>query len=142
MKQSRYFYIVLAILCISVFGLSLWKVEEETIQTSSTALSNKLIGWGIKREKDHKQPDLGRENKRLLEEYHGMAMGKENSKQVYLTFDEGYEAGYTEKILEVLKNNNVKACFFITAHYLNSQPQLVQKMIEEGHTVRKPYRKS
>lgn len=62
-------------------------------------------------------------------------MGNKQNKYVYLTFDEGYEAGYTEKILEVLKNNNVKACFFITAHYLNSKPELVQKMIQQGHTI-------
>ena len=47
----------------------------------------------------------------------------------------GYEAGYMEKILEVLKQNNVKACFFITAHYLNTQPDLVKRMIDEGHIV-------
>ena len=43
--------------------------------------------------------------------------------------------GYTEKILEVLKQNNVKATFFITAHYVNTEPELVQKMIDEGHII-------
>ena len=47
----------------------------------------------------------------------------------------GYEAGYTEKILEVLKQNNVKATFFITAHYVNTQPELVKRMIDEGHII-------
>lgn len=54
---------------------------------------------------------------------------------VYLTFDEGYENGYTAKILDVLKEKNVRATFFITLAYLNSSPELVQRMIEEGHTV-------
>lgn len=62
-------------------------------------------------------------------------MGNSQDKYVYLTFDEGYEAGYTEKILEVLKNNQVKACFFITAHYLNTQSDLVKQMVEQGHIV-------
>ncbi len=62
-------------------------------------------------------------------------MGNKQDKYVYLTFDEGYEAGYTEKILEVLKNNQVKACFFITAHYLNTQSDLVKQMLEQGHIV-------
>ena len=62
-------------------------------------------------------------------------MGNKQNKYVYLTFDEGYEAGYTEKILEVLKNNQVKACFFITAHYLNTQSDLVKQMLEQGHIV-------
>ena len=62
-------------------------------------------------------------------------MEKKKKKKVYLTFDNGYEAGYTEKILEVLKQNAVKACFFVTAHYVNSKPELVQQMINEGHIV-------
>lgn len=142
MKRYYYFFVLFSILCISVFCISLLQINEPIVETSSTVLSNKTIGWGIKRAKDHQQPDLGSENKRLLDEYKGLAMGDNNSQYVYLTFDEGYEAGYTEKILEVLKNNNVKACFFITAHYLNTEPQLLQRMIEEGHTVRKSYSKS
>lgn len=62
-------------------------------------------------------------------------MGSENSNSIYLTFDLGYEAGYTEQILDVLKENDVKAIFFITGHYLNSEPELVKRMIEEGHIV-------
>ena len=93
----------------------------------------------IKREKDHKQPDLGAKNKELIEKYNGIAMGKEDSKNVYLTFDNGYEAGYTAKILDVLKENNVKAVFFVTAHYVNSAPELVQRMIDEGHILRESH---
>jgi len=52
-----------------------------------------------------------------------------------LTFDEGYEAGYTENILRILKENDVKATFFITAHYLNTAPELVERMIAEGHSI-------
>lgn len=135
MKKNSYFFAVIAILCVSVFSISALNTNPESIETSTSVLSNKSISWGIKRAADHKQPDLGSENKRLIQQYNGIAMGKENSKQVYLTFDMGYEAGYTPKILEVLKNNNVKACFFITAHYLNTQPDLVQRMIDEGHIV-------
>lgn len=96
---------------------------------------NKKIGWGIKRNDNHEQPDLGKENKELIDKYDGIAMGNNNDKFVYLTFDLGFEAGYTDKILDVLKDNNVKACFFITAHYLNTHPELVKRMIEEGHDV-------
>ena len=62
-------------------------------------------------------------------------MGNNADKYIYLTFDEGYEAGYTSQILDTLKENNVKATFFITAHYLNTQPELVKRMIDEGHIV-------
>ena len=110
--------------------------NEETSQiVSSTNLSNKKIGWGIKRNNNHQQPDLGKENKKILEENKGIAMGNNEKKYIYLTFDEGYEAGYTKQILETLKENEVKATFFITAHYLNTQPELVKQMIDEGHIV-------
>ncbi len=59
---------------------------------------------------------------------------KDNN-NLYLTFDEGYEAGYTEKMLDVLKENNVKATFFITGHYLNTNEELVKRMINEGHII-------
>ena len=65
----------------------------------------------------------------------GIAIGNPDKKYVYLTFDEGYEAGYTSKILDVLKENDVKAAFFITGHYLNSASDLVKRMIDEGHIV-------
>lgn len=109
---------------------------QKTIQTSAnTSLSNKKIEWGIKRGKDHAQPDLGSENERVIKETNGICMGNSNNPYIYLTFDCGYEAGYTEKILEVLKQNNVKATFFITGHYLNTAEDTVKRMIDEGHIV-------
>lgn len=128
--------IIIGIITICLFTMSVILLEDnKTVTTSSQALSTKKIEWGIKRNDNHEQPDLGATNKKIIDDYKGIAMGNSESKKVYLTFDEGYEAGYTEKILEVLKQNEVKACFFITAHYVNTQPELVQKMIDEGHTI-------
>lgn len=62
-------------------------------------------------------------------------MGNNEKKYVYLTFDEGYEAGYTSRILQVLKENQVSATFFITAHYVNTSEELVKEMIENGHII-------
>lgn len=109
-------------------------VSSQVIEDFS-AITNKKIAWGIKRADNHDQPDVGKENKRVIEEYNGMCMGNSEKKYVYLTFDAGYEAGYTDKILDTLKQNDVKATFFITGHYLNTQPELVQKMIENGNIV-------
>lgn len=105
------------------------------IFTSSGTIDSKTIRWGIKRAKDNKQPDLGKKNKQILEKNGGICLGKDGRKIIYLTFDEGYEAGYTEKILNTLKENNVKATFFITSHYLNTASKLVERMIKEGHCV-------
>lgn len=137
--MKKFIWIIPVLLLIIVAGIMLCKSDSETaidsIYTNVGTLSNKKIGWGIKRNDNHEQPDLGAKNKELLEQYEGIAMGNKEEKTVYLTFDEGYEAGYTEKILDVLKENNVKATFFITAHYVNTQPELVKRMIDEGHIV-------
>ena len=136
-KNSSKIIKMLALLLI-IFSLTLINAtneEEKSILTSSEGLSNKKIGWGIKRNDNHEQPDLGKSNKEILEKSNGIAMGNNTDKYIYLTFDEGYEAGYTTQILETLKENDVKATFFITAHYLNTQPELVKQMIDEGHIV-------
>lgn len=98
-------------------------------------LPNNKIGWGIKRNDNFEQPDVGKKNMEILDKYQGIYMGNKEKKYIYLTFDMGYEAGYTEKILEVLKQNDVKATFFITAHYVNTQSELVKRMIDEGHII-------
>ena len=127
---------VIMLLFIFTFSIIQSKRNKNAVQVSSnSALSNQKIGWGIKREKDHKQPDLGAKNKQIIDKYNGIAMGNKEKKYVYLTFDEGYEAGYTPKILEILNQNDVKACFFITAHFLNTQEDLVKQMIDDGHIV-------
>lgn len=127
-------FIVIALFCMCVLEVS-HKKKEESLSISAEALSNKKIGWGIKRADNNEQPDLGSKNKELLDKYDGIAMGNTAKKQVYLTFDEGYEAGYTPKLLQVLKQNNVTATFFLTAHFINTQPELVQQMIDEGQVI-------
>lgn len=129
--------IKMLVLLLMIFSLTLINMEnkEETILTSSEGLSNKKNGWGIKRNDNHEQPDLGKSNQEILEKNNGIAIGNNTDKFIYLTFDEGYEAGYTAQILDALKENDVKATFFITAHYLNTQSDLVKRMIDEGHIV-------
>ena len=133
-----------AIAVVLITGVAILNITEnkETVPTSSNIepaeiekLSNKQIGWGLKRGNNNQQPDVGYTNKKILDKYEGIYMGNADKKYVYMTFDLGYEAGYTPKILEVLKQNNVKATFFITANYLNTEEKLVKQMIDEGHIV-------
>ena len=130
---------IITIICLTLSILTITVITtqhqvEETIAESG-GLSNEKIGWGIKKNDNHQQPDLGKTNKELVEKYNGMAMGNNEDKNIYLTFDLGYEAGYTENILNILKEKNVSATFFITAHYLNTASGLVGRMINEGHIV-------
>lgn len=66
-------------------------------------------------------------------QYNAYFIGPEDSDTVTLTFDQGYENGYTAPILDALKEKNAKAVFFLTGHYVRTQPELVQRMIDEGH---------
>ena len=135
-KKQSVRNIVMMILLITIITLTIVQNQKEKlINTNAESVSTKKIEWGIKRNDNHEQPDLGSENRKILEENNGIALGNSESKEIYLTFDEGYEAGYTGKILEILKENDVKATFFLTAHYINTQEELVKQMIEEGHII-------
>ena len=127
---------IVILMAVSICMINWDNNKSKVVQTSSSAeLSNKKIEWGIKRGNNHEQPDLGKRHRELIEKYNGLAMGNSESKQIYITFDLGYEAGYTNTILDILKQNNVKATFFITAHYVNTSADIVKRMIDEGHIV-------
>ncbi len=127
---------VMSVAFILAGAFNLKIIKSTSVNTGDYSnLSNKKISWGIKRADNHDQPDVGKENAEVMKKYNGIFMGNNEKKIVYLTFDAGYEAGYTEKILNTLKENNVTATFFITGHYLNTQPELIQKMIDNGNII-------
>lgn len=125
-KILRHFFVFM-LLMVCIFQYSLY--------SQATTLSNKLLAWGFRRGENHEQSVLDVESVKVINNYDGIALGNKDSNKIYLTFDCGYEAGYTEKILDILAENNVKATFFITAHYLNTAENIVKRMIEEGHIV-------
>jgi len=103
--------------------------------SENIALSNRLLRWGIARRPDNQTPAADPGAPELLKKYGGVYIGDTSRKVIYLTFDEGYENGYTPLILDTLRDNNVKAVFFITGPYLNKHQDLVRRMVEEGHMV-------
>ncbi len=123
----RYSFIFL-ILVVSILQFSLASHADQE-------LSNQTLAWGFRRGENHEQAVLDNELLKVIEKSNGIAMGNPNVKNIYLTFDAGYEAGYTEDILKVLKENNITATFFITAHYVNTASDLVKQMIQNGNIV-------
>lgn len=111
------------------------KTGNNTPDTPTAALPNNKRGWGLKRSNGHGQPEMPSSISNTLNKYGAYWIGSPREKFVYLTFDEGYENGYTPVILDTLKSNGVKAAFFVTGHYLKSQPELVKRMVDEGHIV-------
>lgn len=71
----------------------------------------------------------------ICEEYDAYYRSGREEQVLYLTFDEGYENGYTASILDTLKEKNVPAAFFVTGAYVKQNPELIQRMADEGHIV-------
>jgi peptidoglycan-N-acetylmuramic acid deacetylase len=97
--------------------------------------SNKPIHWGFKKSSNHNPPSAGTEYEELLAKYGSFYLADTEKKEIYLTFDNGYENGFTAPILDVLKDKKVPATFFVTGHYLKDQADLVKRMVKEGHIV-------
>ncbi|MDP9751721.1 delta-lactam-biosynthetic de-N-acetylase [Thermoanaerobacter pentosaceus] len=107
----------------------------KTVYTNTENLDNTLYGWGVRVLPNHQTPEITPKAMELIKKYDAIFVGDTTKKVVYLTFDEGYEAGYTPKILDILKENNVKAAFFVTGPYVKEHADLVKRMVEEGHIV-------
>ncbi|MBC5636149.1 delta-lactam-biosynthetic de-N-acetylase [Ornithinibacillus hominis] len=91
-------------------------------------------GWGYKKNKNHERPDIGKYHQ-ILKDYGSYYVDDSGDKTLYLTFDNGYEQGFTDEILDVLKKEKVPATFFVTGHYVSSAPDLIKRMVDEGHIV-------
>ncbi len=109
-------------------------VTNELNPNGYASLPNKVCGWGLKKNLNA-PPEVPQNIISLLEKYDSYYIGKDTEKVLYLTFDEGYENGYTAKILDVLKEKEVPAAFFITGPYLKKEKELVKRMVDEGHIV-------
>lgn len=70
-----------------------------------------------------------------LQKYDAVYLGNTQEKVIYLTFDAGYENGCTAQILDALKKHNAPAAFFLVGHYIKENPDLVKRMVAEGHIV-------
>ena len=108
---------------------------QTTNAISTKVLDQTKIDWWLVRPKNHVAPGFNDKLKFKLSDYSALCLGDTSRKVVYLTFDEGYENGYTPQILDVLKANNVKAMFFVTLPYMKQNEALIKRMEEEGHLV-------
>lgn len=101
---------------------------------SSAAQALPAGSWGLSFREDGKPP-AGNASKQALREYDAVYLGDEGKKRIYLTFDAGYENGGTAQILDALKKHEAPAAFFLVGNYLEQNPELVRRMVSEGHIV-------
>lgn len=90
--------------------------------------------WGLSFQQAG-QPPVANATSDYLKQYDAYYAEDTKEKVLYLTFDAGYENGYTAKILDTLKKHKVPAAFFLVGNYLETNPELVKRMVEEGHIV-------
>ena len=90
--------------------------------------------WGLSFRQEG-APPIGNAGKDQLRQYQAAYIGNVGEKVLYLTFDAGYENGCTAKILDTLKEKQVPAAFFLVGNYIRQSPDLVRRMVAEGHTV-------
>lgn len=90
--------------------------------------------WGLSFQEEGKAP-VGNATAEYLKSFNAYYVKDTDEKVIYLTFDAGYENGCTSSILDALKKHNVPATFFLVGNYLETSPDLVKRMIAEGHTV-------
>ena len=104
--------------------------EEESAEVSAQT------SWGLSFQQEGAAP-VGNATPEDLKEYGAYYIDEEGAeeKNIYLTFDAGYENGYTSDILDVLKEEEVPATFFLVGNYIEQSPDLVKRMEKEGHTV-------
>lgn len=92
--------------------------------------------YGFMRSKEGALPSIDNEGfKGILKDNDAIFLGDTTKKEIYLTFDNGYENGYTVQVLDILKEKKLPAAFFVTGHYAKGQPELLKRMANEGHIV-------
>lgn len=103
-------------------------------QAAVPAAADPNTNWGLCFQQNG-QPPVGNVTADYLKQFDAYYIGDTSEKKLYITFDAGYEAGYMPQILDALKKHNVKAAFFVVGNYLETSPDLVKRMVAEGHTV-------
>jgi len=91
--------------------------------------------WGLGGYGDSGEKPTGNASAEELREYNAYYVGSGYDKVIYLTFDAGFENGYTDQILDILKEEKVPATFFLVGTYIREHPDIVTRMVEEGHIV-------
>jgi len=118
-----------------LFLAAMCYVQSKTIPAAAPAvIPASADNWGLSFPQEG-QPPVGNASVEDMARYDAWFLGDTSQKVIYLTFDCGYENGCTEKILDALKKHNAPAAFFVVGHMIESAPDIVRRMAEEGHIV-------
>lgn len=125
---------IVAVLFLVMYALGALTAKKAESVGVSALLHEKSENWGLGFGTEGKPP-TGNASAEELKKYNAYFIGDTTENTIYLTFDCGYENGNTEPILDALKKHDVKATFFVVGNFLETSPEIVKRMIAEGHTV-------
>lgn len=129
---------IAAALAIALFLFSgfLLHLHQDAVHPASApaAIPASADNWGLSFQTEGAAP-VGNADAAYLAQYDAYYLGDTTQKVIYLTFDCGYENGYTEQILDVLKAHQAPAAFFVVGNMVESAPNIVKRMADEGHIV-------
>lgn len=128
-KQVLYVVLAIILLCIGMV-CALRAVNRLGAAEAAAGITD----WGLSFQSEG-APPVANASQEYLRNFDALYVGDTNKKEIYITFDAGFENGNTERILDALKKHGVKATFFLVGNYFETQPELVKRMAEEGHTI-------
>ena len=128
-KQVLYVVLAIILLCIGMV-CALRAVNRLGAAEAAAGITD----WGLSFQSEG-APPVANASQDYLRNFDALYVGDTNKKEIYITFDAGFENGNTERILDALKKHGVKATFFLVGNYFETQPELVKRMAEEGHTI-------
>lgn len=129
----------LALFCAVLLLLTmlLWPMSRQSSSlpaAGDAAVAVSTDNWGLSFPTEGQSP-VGNATVEELAQYNAYYLGDTSQKVIYLTFDCGYENGYTSSILDTLKKHNAPAAFFVVGNMIESAPDLIRRMVAEGHIV-------
>lgn len=129
------FSLAAAVLLAAAAVLAAWNGGQNPVPASApAAITASAADWGLSFPTNG-APPVGNASTADLAKYDAYYLGDTSQKVIYLTFDCGYENGYTNQILDALKKHNAPAAFFVVGHMIESAPEIVRRMAAEGHVV-------
>ena len=131
-RRFRAFVMLLAP-CLFLAG-TLYLQGQETTASAPIAIPVSAADWGLSFQTEG-APPVGNATAEELAQYNACYVGDTSKKIIYLTFDCGYENGFTEPILDTLKKHNAPAAFFVLGNMIESAPDIIRRMADEGHIV-------
>ena len=139
MSQKRRYAAGIALLVLGVTVVGMLCAKEHQMEATVPAAGEATVpasvdNWGLSFQTEGEAP-VGNASVADLAQYDAYYLGDTSKKVIYLTFDCGYENGYTEKILDALKKHQAPAAFFVVGKMIETAPDIICRMVEEGHIV-------